>query len=85
MLKQKLTLNKTTVQKLNRQEKSSVLGGAGAWGECDVTNGCDHNTGGCTDSSWCLSMLNCTSGHCSANCTNNTGNTEMQKEVTSGA
>lgn len=52
-------------------------------GNCDATNGCDRESGGCTDGCGPLhTWFNCTDGHCSQDCQDATITTE--KEVTSG-
>lgn len=68
-----LKLNKTTIQSLNSNEASQIIGGA--WGECRATYRCGQETGGCTDG--CATILQtrlwCTDGHCTTNCAGDHG------------
>ncbi len=80
----KLTLNKETIARLDRNESQQFKAGINDGGECNATYRCDKNTGGCTDGCGPFAtMYHCTDGHCTQNCT--TGMTiPTEKELTSG-
>lgn len=71
-MKKKLKLNKETISSLTSENMHHLNGGE--MGNCRVTDGCENNTGGCTDrcASFCT-WYNCTSGYCTADCCDTTG------------
>lgn len=79
-----LKLNKITIQSLNSDEASQIVGGA--WTQCRATYGCNDPGGstGCTDGCGIFfqTWYHCTDGHCTTNCAGDHGPLP-EKRVTS--